>query len=72
MKENDILEMKNFVINSYADLFGCSLSDATKIVEASSFIKVLTATPSFVMHYSDEYWAKEINKEMEEKLALII
>jgi ribosomal protein L7/L12 len=72
MEKEEILKMKNFVINAYADLFGCGVIEAKKIVEASTFMNVLETKPSFVMHYSDGYWAKEINKETKEKLIAIM
>ena len=64
MSKQDILEMKSFVVDSYAELFNCDIHEAEKIVSNSSFIKTLNENPAFVMHYDDEYWAKRINNEL--------
>ncbi|HHY72038.1 MAG TPA: hypothetical protein GX497_02190 [Bacillus bacterium] len=64
MSKQAILEMKNYVVESYAMLFNCNLGEAEKIVGNSSFIKTLNENPEYVMHYDDEYWARRINNEV--------
>lgn len=37
-----------------------SQADAEFLVDSSAFIDVLNEEPNLVMHYSAEYWAKDI------------
>lgn len=59
-------EMKDYVINCFAELYDYDLYSAKNIVEASSFMDTLENNPNYVMHYDDEYWARRIKAEKEE------
>ncbi len=66
MNKKQINEMKNYVINCFAELYDYDLYSAKEIVESSSFIDTLENNPNYVMHYDDEYWARRIKEEKEE------
>lgn len=59
-------EMKEYVINCFAELYDYDLYSAKNIVESSSFMDTLENNPNYVMHYDDEYWARRIKAEKEE------
>jgi len=66
MTKQNIIDMKNYVIDTFSELYGYELSDAKRIVEGSSFVVTLNNNPEYVMHYDDEYWAKRIKAERDE------
>jgi hypothetical protein len=66
MTKQNIIDMKNYVIDAFSVLYGYELSAAKKIVESSSFVVTLNKNPEYVMHYDDEYWAKRIKTERDE------
>lgn len=70
MTKQDVIDMKNYVINTFSELFECDLSEAKRIVEGSSFVITLNKNPEYVMHFDDEYWAKRIKAEIDEILKL--
>lgn len=65
MTKQDVIDMKNYVINTFSELFECDLSEAKRIVEGSSFVITLNKNPEYVMHFDDEYWAKRIKTEID-------
>lgn len=60
--------MKKYVIQCLIDDYNYSKKDATKLVNNSVFNEMLETDTEFVMHYSVEYWAKDVINDYNENI----
>jgi len=62
-----MIEFKTFVMNWLHEKYNYSIKESRNMVDDSAFFKSLKRTPWFVMHYSVDYWAKDIISEYDFK-----
>lgn len=60
--------MRKYVIQHLIDIYNYSKRDATKLVNDSVFNEMLETDTDFIMHYSVEYWARDIVNDYNENI----
>ena len=63
--QKSINEMRNFVIDKLVNNYNYDYNEAKKIVNNSIFNQLLIEDTNYVFHYSVDYWAQEVNKEIQ-------
>ena len=63
--QKSINEMRNYVIDKLVNNYNYDYNEAKKIVNNSIFNQLLIEDTNYVFHYSVDYWAQEVNKEIQ-------
>ena len=63
--QKSINEMRNFVIDKLVNNYNYDYNKAKEIVNNSIFNQLLIEDTNYVFHYSVDYWAQEVNKEIQ-------
>lgn len=63
MSRNNINKAIDYVIQIYSNKYNCSIEQAKNIVNSSTFCALLKLFLDYMLHYSLEYWVRDIYLE---------